>query len=105
MSDESLGCLTKPFLSRNFYWKMSDLSKTLILHPVCKFSSISLINLSSIAIPNDGAGGSKNLDVSREGVRKEGWQILIILTRELGQEEEFALGQKEEAVFRKALYH
>ena len=59
MSDENLGCLTKPFLSQNLYWKMSDLSKTLILHPVCKFSSISLINLSSIAFPNEGVGVRK----------------------------------------------
>ena len=32
MSDKRLGCLTKSLLSQNFYWTMSDLSKTLILH-------------------------------------------------------------------------
>ena len=32
MSDKILGCLTKSLLSQNFYWTMSDLSKTLILH-------------------------------------------------------------------------
>ena len=32
MSDERLGCPTKSLL-RKFYWTMSDLLKTLILHP------------------------------------------------------------------------
>ena len=33
MSDKRLGCLMKSLLSQNFYRTMSDLSKTLILHP------------------------------------------------------------------------
>ena len=33
MSDERLGCPPKSLLSQNFYWTMSDLLKTLILHP------------------------------------------------------------------------
>ena len=36
MSNERLVCLTKSPLSQNFYRTMSDLSKTLILHPVAK---------------------------------------------------------------------
>ena len=39
MSNKRLGCLTKSILSQNFYWTMSDLSKTLILHPVSRFNS------------------------------------------------------------------
>ena len=37
MSDERLGCLTKSLLSQNFYRRMSDLSRTLILHPGITF--------------------------------------------------------------------
>ena len=33
MSGETFGCLTKSLISQNFYRTMSDLSKTLILHP------------------------------------------------------------------------
>ena len=33
MSDERLECLMKSLLSLNLFWTMSDLSKTLILHP------------------------------------------------------------------------
>ena len=32
MSDERLGCLTKSLVSQNFYWTLSDISKTLISH-------------------------------------------------------------------------
>ena len=42
MSDQRLGCLAKSLLIQNFYWAMSDLSKTLISHPghIQAYSSI-----------------------------------------------------------------
>ena len=46
MSDAKLRCLTKSLLSQNFYLTISDLLKTIILHPMQGFiQAVSDINI------------------------------------------------------------